>query len=106
MIKLASPLLSSAARTSCALAWAVLVLGSVVPAQAHSLSQLESQLHDQEHFFQPVDRPAPAFELQDADGHPWDLGVLNGKVVVLNFIMPAARTFARCTAASSRSYRK
>jgi len=86
LIKLASPLLSRSARVSIALAFAALMLGSMNPAQAHSLSQLETQLHDQEHFFQPVDRPAPAFELRDAEGHPWDLGVLNGKVVVLNFI--------------------
>lgn len=86
LIKLASPLLSSFARISVALAVAALMLGSAVPGQAHSLSQLDAQLQRQEHFFQPLDRPAPAFELQDAEGHPWDLGALKGKVVVLHFI--------------------
>ncbi len=86
LIKLASPLLSSSARIAVALAVAALMLGSAVPGQAHSLSQLDAQLQRQEKFFQPVDRSAPDFSLQDADGHPWELGTLKGKVVVLNFI--------------------
>src|SRR5229473_1720548 len=59
---------------------------SAMPARAHSLQQLETQLQRQEKFFQPVGRLAPEFELQDSEGHPWDFDRLRGKVVVLNFI--------------------
>lgn len=59
---------------------------SAMPARAHSLQQLETQLQRQEKFFQPVGRLAPEFDLQDSEGHPWDLDRLRGKVVVLNFI--------------------
>jgi protein SCO1 len=65
---------------------AALLLGAIAPARAHSLAQLDAQLERQEKFFQPVDRPAPDFSLQDADGHPWDMGTLKEKVIVLNFI--------------------
>ncbi len=59
---------------------------SAMPARAHSPQQLETQLQRQEKFFQPVGRLAPEFDLQDSEGHPWDLDRLRGKVVVLNFI--------------------
>ena len=33
----------------------------------------------------PVDSQAPAFELKDLSGNPWQLAALSGKVVVINF---------------------
>ncbi len=33
----------------------------------------------------PVDSQAPAFELKDLDGKPWQLAALRGKVVAINF---------------------
>jgi len=86
IIKFASIVFSMVPNISLASTLAALMLNSIVPAQAHSLTQLESQLQRQEKFFQPVDRPAPDFSLQDAAGHPLELGTLRGKVVVLNFI--------------------
>ena len=62
------------------------VLAGANPANAHSLKNLEDELYRREKYFQIVDRPAPQFALQDADGNAWDLDGLKGKVVVLNFI--------------------
>ena len=62
------------------------VMAGAIPADAHSLKALEEELYQREPFFQIVDRPAPNFALQDADGKAWDLDGLKGKVVVLNFI--------------------
>ena len=56
------------------------------PAAAHSLEQAEQQLRDKEAFFQAVDREAPGFTLQDADGRAVGMAELRGKVIVLNFI--------------------
>jgi protein SCO1 len=53
---------------------------------AHSLKQLENQLGDREKYFQPLDKPAPDFELRDADGRAVRLADFRGKVVVLHFI--------------------
>jgi protein SCO1/2 len=36
---------------------------------AHSLKEFEEQLSTQEEYFQPIDKPAPDFRLQDAEGH-------------------------------------
>ena len=58
----------------------------VPPAGAHSLKGLETMLEKREPLFQPIDRPAPAFELRSADGAPVRLADLRGKVVVLHFI--------------------
>jgi len=55
-------------------------------AAAHSLEDLEAQLFEREQYVEIVDRPAPGFSLQDADGRPVGLADLRGKVVVLNFI--------------------
>ena len=64
-----------------------LLLVSLSPtALAHSLKELESQLGDSEKYFQPIDKEAPAFTLQDAEGKPITLADLRGKVVVLHFI--------------------
>ncbi len=62
------------------------VMTGAIPADAHSLKRLEEELYRREKYFQVVDRPAPKFALQDADGNAWDLDGLKGKVVVLNFI--------------------
>jgi protein SCO1/2 len=61
-------------------------LAAAAPASAHSLEGLQSELFAREQFFQAVDRPAPAFTLQDPDGRTVRLGDLRGKVVALHFI--------------------
>lgn len=55
-------------------------------AVAHSLEDLEAQLFEREQYIEIVDRPAPGFALEDADGKPVGLADLRGTVVVLNFI--------------------
>jgi protein SCO1/2 len=64
----------------------MLILLSTAPAPAHSLKSLEDKLHGREKYFQAIDRAAPDFVLQDADGRPVSLSGLRGKVVVLNFV--------------------
>ena len=56
------------------------------PASAHSLKELEDQLTAGERYIQVVNRPAPDFALQDADGHATSLEDLRGKVVILYFV--------------------
>jgi protein SCO1/2 len=68
----------------------LLLLSLSVTASAHSLKDLESLLGSRERYFQSVDKMAPDFALQDADGKPVQLSDLRGKVVVLHFI------YARC----------
>jgi protein SCO1/2 len=70
-------------RTSVALA---LVVTLASPSFAHSLQEVEQQLHDKELYFQPVDSQAPNFTLQDADDRIVRRSDFRGKVVVLNFI--------------------
>ncbi len=53
---------------------------------AHSLKDLETQLGDREKYFQPIDRKAPGFTLEDADARAVRLADYRGKVVVLHFI--------------------
>jgi protein SCO1 len=66
---------------------AALVLTAAAPAvSAHSLKELETALHSREQYFQPIDKDAPAFTLQDADGRTVSLASFRGKVVVLHFI--------------------
>lgn len=66
--------------------------GLFVPVVTHanSFDPLDRQLERQEIFFQPMDRPAPDFTLQDDNGGTVGLNDLRGKMVVLNFI------YARC----------
>ncbi|MBV6486663.1 MAG: hypothetical protein GHHEDOFH_00598 [Pseudorhodoplanes sp.] len=68
--------------------WALTLLLISLPATAwaHSLKDLETLLGDKEKYFQSVDKAAPGFALQDADGKPVQLSDLRGKVVVLHFI--------------------
>ncbi len=63
-----------------------LTTGMPAPSTAHSLKELEDQLHSRERFFQPIDKPAPAFTLQDAEGRTLSLEDLRDKVVVLHFV--------------------
>ena len=65
---------------------AILLLMGAPPASAHSLKSLEDALHDKEKYFQPLDKEAPDFELQDAEGLTVRLLDYRGKVVVLHFI--------------------
>jgi protein SCO1 len=55
-------------------------------ARAHSLEELQATLLKDEKYFQPVDKPAPEFTLQNADGKVFRLADFRGKVVVLHFI--------------------
>ena len=60
-----------------------------MPASAHSLKdkgELDRLMGDKEKFFQPFEKEAPSFSLQDADGNAVSRPDLRGKVVVLNFI--------------------
>jgi protein SCO1/2 len=72
---------------ACVFAW-VLILAAAftAAAQAHSLKDLETMLGDREKYFQAIDKPAPDFALQDADGKRVGLSDLRGKVIVLHFI--------------------
>ncbi len=60
--------------------------GGVAPARAHPPAELDQRLDARENYFQAIDRAAPKFDLQDADGHGASLDGLSGKVIVLNFI--------------------
>jgi protein SCO1 len=62
------------------------VIAAAAPASAHSLKELEDQFTARDPYIQVVNRSAPAFTLQDADGHATSLADLHGKVVVLYFI--------------------
>jgi len=55
-------------------------------ASAHSLQEFEQKLSAKEEYFQPIDKPAPDFRLQDAEGHIVRLSDFHGRVVVLHFI--------------------
>ena len=68
-----------------ALSFAV-VTAIVMPAKAHSLKELESQLGAREKYFQPFDKDAPGFELENAAGRTVRLADFHDKVVVLHFI--------------------
>jgi len=56
------------------------------PGLAHSLEDVEAELTTEERYLQVVNRPAPDFALQDADGRPVSLRDFRGKVVILYFI--------------------
>lgn len=71
-------------------AWSIVVLTLVAAlapaARAHSLDEVDAMLGDKEKYFQAIDKPAPDFTLQSADGSTAQLADLRGKVVVLHFI--------------------
>ena len=64
----------------------LLLVSLSAAAWAHSLKDLETLLGDKEKYLQSVDKAAPDFALQDADGKPVRLSDMRGKVVVLHFI--------------------
>ncbi|MCH8113772.1 MAG: SCO family protein [Proteobacteria bacterium] len=66
----------------------VLTIGLLIsaPTWAHSLEELERDLSGRERFVEIVNRPAPHFALEDAEGSLTDIGDLESKVVVLYFI--------------------
>jgi protein SCO1/2 len=64
----------------------VLTIFAAAPAMAHSMQELEDDLSQREKYFQPFDKQAPEFTLQDAAGRPVSLADFRGKVVVLHFI--------------------
>lgn len=65
--------------------------GGVEPAHAHPSGELDWQLDACERYFPALDRPAPNFDLQDAEGRPASLNGLAGKVIVVNF------TYTHCS---------
>ena len=46
---------------------------AAAPAASHSLAELEAELSSRERYVEIVNRPAPEFALEDADGTPVDL---------------------------------
>lgn len=56
------------------------------PALAHSLKDLETELGSRETYFQTIDKDAPQFALQDADGRPVSRTDFRGRVIALHFI--------------------
>ena len=58
----------------------------VSQAAAHTLEEVENDLQAKERYYQPADKDAPEFTLQDADGRTVRLTDFKGKVVVLHFI--------------------
>lgn len=67
-------------------AFVVVFTAASTPASAHSLPELQTQLHDREQYFQPLDRETPDFVLKGPEGQAVSLESLRGKVVVLHFI--------------------
>ena len=60
---------------------------SALPVLAHHPgANIDAYLGDREKYFQPIDRPMPAFELSDADGAPVSSADFAGNIVVLHFI--------------------
>ena len=64
----------------------VVLAASASNAAVHSLDEVAAQLGEREQYFQPIDKEAPAFTFQDAEGQAARLEDLRGKGVVLHFI--------------------
>ncbi len=64
----------------------LLVAGLSPAASAHSLKDVASALDNREKYFQSIDKAAPDFTLNDADGKPVRVSDLRGKAVILHFI--------------------
>ena len=65
----------------------LLAIAQMSSARAHHPGdKLDELLGSKEEYFQAIDRPAPEFELNDADRNPVALADYSGKVVVLHFI--------------------
>ncbi len=73
-------------RLFAALVMAVLTAAAIPLAVAHSVEELGQELRDREKYFQPIDKEAPDFALEDAEGRIVGLEDFRGKVVVLHFI--------------------
>ena len=58
----------------------------VTPASSHSMQDVEKEFLNKEAYFQSVDKVAPGFTLQNADGKIISLTDFKGKVVILHFI--------------------
>jgi len=57
------------------------------PAAAnHPGADLDNVMTKKEQYFQKIDKPAPPFDLLDAEGEPTTLQMFSDKVVVLHFI--------------------
>src|SRR3546814_11592336 len=66
-----------------------LAVSAAMPVAAHSIKdkgELDRLMGDKEKFFQSLDKEAPDFTLQDADGKVVSRADLRGKVAVLPFI--------------------
>ena len=59
-------------------------------AFAHDLGSMEQQINESEPYTQLVDKPAPSFSLQTADGQELSLEDFRGKTMVMYFL------YARC----------
>lgn len=58
-----------------------------IPALAdHPGHKLDEVMGSKEKYFQVIDKPAPAFSLQDADGRAVTLDDMRDKIVVLHFV--------------------
>ncbi len=65
---------------------ALSIVAAVSTSEAHSPKDLKSVLGDREKYFQPIDKKAPAFELQDVNGRAVRLAGFRDKVIVLHFV--------------------
>ena len=61
-------------------------LGLSVVVHAHSLEHVEREIQENDQYFQVVNKAAPEFTLQDAEGKKFTLIDFQGKVLVLNFV--------------------
>jgi protein SCO1/2 len=80
-------------RLFAALVTAGLAAAAIPLALAHSVEELGQELRDREKYFQPLDKEAPEFTLEDADGRTFSLDSLRGKVIVLHFIYASCPDF-------------
>ena len=62
------------------------VMAIVASAAAHSPKDLKKIMNSKEKYLQAIDKRAPSFTLQDADGRVHSLSDYRGKVTVLHFI--------------------
>ncbi|WP_119390694.1 SCO family protein [Taklimakanibacter lacteus] len=69
------------------LATVLAALAFAAPASAHHPgTNLDEVMGDKEKYFQAIDKPAPSFELADAEGRRVRLSDFADKIVVLHFI--------------------